>query len=231
MDRPTKTEDYENMNVLLDKFGGHIKALNLGCGFVKIKNAVNVDKYENCKPDVVHDLNEFPYPFEDESFDTIYLDHVLEHLEDWWGVLRECGRILKPGGWCLVFLPDESTSHALAYRDHLHVFTVVSFHNFDGACMSRTGTNAYARQEIDEHGVIPLRLAYYKRVPFGKYAWMDRFGFRWILRFCCNHMRNFVGEQHVGFEKTGNNYSIRKHTLTRKQLWKANIKKAENRQT
>ena len=54
--------------------------LNLGSGNKKIKNYINLDKFDTFKPDIVHDLENFPYPFEDNSVANIALSHVLEHI-------------------------------------------------------------------------------------------------------------------------------------------------------
>ena len=47
-------------------------------------------------------------PFEDQSFDVVYHSHFLEHLERAAapGFLRECHRVLKPGGILRVVVPD-----------------------------------------------------------------------------------------------------------------------------
>ena len=49
--------------------------LNLGSGSKILKGYVNVDKFQYYNPDVVHDLEKFPYPFKDNS------DEILEYLE------------------------------------------------------------------------------------------------------------------------------------------------------
>ena len=41
---------------------------------------INIDKYETFNPDLAHDLEIFPYPFEDETVNEIQMINVLEHL-------------------------------------------------------------------------------------------------------------------------------------------------------
>lgn len=172
--------------------------LNLGCGFHKRLQCINVDKYDICEPDVIHDLNVFPYPWDDNSIDGIIMFHVLEHLEDWWAAFLECARILKPGGNFEIRVPDESSTTALTYRDHNHVFSIHSFHGIQDR--SGFGTNAWAYTE-DE--LVPLKMVLYERVPQKAYLWMRHWGFRWLLWFCADHGRNFIHEQRFGFTKIG----------------------------
>lgn len=172
--------------------------LNLGCGFNKIEERfwINVDAFDNCQPDVVHDLNKFPYPWGDNSVDRIFISHVLEHLDDWWGAFKEMARILKLGGELEIRVPDESSRTAWGYRDHKHVFTK---HSFFGAEGFTHGTNAWALSEIDS---VPLKMVNYHQVPFKQYEWM----IRWcpnLLFFCAEHFRNFIHEQRFIFRKIG----------------------------
>ena len=37
--------------------------IDLGCGMKKTPNSIGVDSNKSVNPDVVHDLNTFPYPF------------------------------------------------------------------------------------------------------------------------------------------------------------------------
>lgn len=64
--------------------------------------------------------------------DQVTLDHVLEHVEDPAGLLRECRRILRPGGRLVIYTPNaESLGHrrfGRAWRGlepprHLFVFS------------------------------------------------------------------------------------------------------------
>ena len=46
-------------------------------------------------------------PFEDESFDVILCNHVLEHITDDTKAMQELFRILKPGGWGIFQIPQD----------------------------------------------------------------------------------------------------------------------------
>jgi len=179
--------------------GENVKApvlVNLGCGFNHRVGYINVDAFDNCNPDVLHDLNQFPYPFEDNSVDSISAHHVFEHLEDWWGALKECARILKPGGTLHIHVPHDSSTTALGYRDHLHVITPNSFHGI--ASGPTNTTNAWFEQELK----VPLVMEGYNCVPHKRYEWM----IRWcpgLLAFCTNHLRNFIWEQQFHLVKIG----------------------------
>jgi SAM-dependent methyltransferase len=43
--------------------------------------------------------------YADDSFDVIYCSHVLEHVPDDIGAMRELYRVLKPGGWAVLQVP------------------------------------------------------------------------------------------------------------------------------
>lgn len=93
--------------------------LNLGSGRRNIGNDwVNVDKYQHPNVKVVYDLNFMPYPFKDESVDQIYMNHVLEHLENPYEVMLECYRILKFGGTIEIIVPhrDSLNSSDISHR-------------------------------------------------------------------------------------------------------------------
>lgn len=168
--------------------------LNLGCGTNKLKGFVNVDAYGD--PDGLWDLNVVPYPWLSNSADEIVMNHVLEHVEEWWECFRECARILKPGGILVINVPDASSDSAMTYRDHLHVFSPLSFHGIMGL---DSGTNTWAAEEEES---VPLKVESYNRVPFNQYQWMIKWA-PWLMKFCADHMRNFIWEQRFVFRKIG----------------------------
>ena len=100
------------------------KCLYLGCGSDKRQSTneeewINVDIREEVNPDLVWDMEKTPYPFKDQEFDLILLKDSLEHVsyhkvED---VIKECHRLLKPGGKIQIQCPD---LEAIAYKVILH---------------------------------------------------------------------------------------------------------------
>ena len=81
--------------------------LNLGCGTVPEPGFVNVDSMEMPGVDTAWDLDVFPWPWEDGSASRIKAWDVFEHVMKPYEFMRECWRVLKPGGvldlqtvWC-----------------------------------------------------------------------------------------------------------------------------------
>lgn len=93
--------------------------LNLGSGRGKaIPGAVTVDRCGETDPDIVHDLDRFPWPFPDAAFDVIHCRDVLEHLADLPRALEEIHRIGRPGGRVHITTPHFSCANA--YTDPTH---------------------------------------------------------------------------------------------------------------
>ena len=84
--------------------------LNLGCGKDYIDDWVNVDFYDDSKCDITHDLEEFPWPWEDNSVSEIKIIHTLEHLGADWKVyikiLQEMYRICEDDAEIMVAVPS-----------------------------------------------------------------------------------------------------------------------------
>lgn len=78
----------------------NVTRLNLGCGDDARLGWINHDRWGHSPDvDVVHDLNELPWPWRDDSVDKIAAVSVLEHLRiDLVEAMDEMWRILKPDG-------------------------------------------------------------------------------------------------------------------------------------
>ncbi|GAA4965537.1 hypothetical protein GCM10023225_05800 [Kineococcus glutinatus] len=81
--------------------------LHLGCGTNKLPGWINIDIDPQYQPDLVHDLS-LGIPAQDGSVDFIHSEHVFEHLSLEAGIrlMRECRRVLRPGGVVRIAMPD-----------------------------------------------------------------------------------------------------------------------------
>jgi len=98
--------------------------LDLGCGANKRPGAFGVDWADGPQVDLVHDLDRFPYPIDDNSFDHVVASHIVEHLIDVPGFFREIHRICTPGALVEVVTPHFSNRSAYADPTHHHAFSV-----------------------------------------------------------------------------------------------------------
>ncbi len=120
LDRLTEPHQFD----LLPTGPGEI--LDVGCGSSKTPGAVGLDISPDTAADIVHDLDEFPYPIETSSFDQILLQDVLEHVAEPIRLFEELHRIARPGARIQLRTPHFSS--ALAYGDptHRHYFSTIA---------------------------------------------------------------------------------------------------------
>ena len=85
--------------------------LDVGCGYKKVIGSVGIDKFQFEGVDIVHDLELAPWPIEDDSFDRIIFCHAISHLQDIHKTLKECHRLLKPGGLLEIVAPHYSSDN------------------------------------------------------------------------------------------------------------------------
>ncbi|MCL5004199.1 MAG: methyltransferase domain-containing protein [Patescibacteria group bacterium] len=95
-----------------------MKILHLGCGKNKREGSVGVDRLPLPGVDVVFDLNQFPYPFNDNEFDLVVAEHILEHLTDLVSVVEEIYRVTKIGGRVEIICPHFSSADTFTDLTH-----------------------------------------------------------------------------------------------------------------
>lgn len=80
--------------------------LNIGTGVNVLEGWLNTDLYPQ-RPEVVYLDASIRFPFDDNTFEHIYSEHIFEHLffEDSCTMLSQCYRVLKPGGVMRLALP------------------------------------------------------------------------------------------------------------------------------
>ena len=86
----------------------HFKRLYRGT-----KNYITAD-LESPLADMHFDIQHIP--LEDCSVDVVICNHLMEHIEDDRQAMRELQRILRPGGWGIVLVPEDR-SRATTFED------------------------------------------------------------------------------------------------------------------
>jgi SAM-dependent methyltransferase len=157
---------------------GEIKKLQLGCGFSKKEGYIHLDSAEVVKPDILWDLNKFPYPFEDNSIDEILAYSILEHLDDVVKVMEELHRIMKPKAILKVGVPYWDGFGFASDPTHKHMFTEYTFEFFSGKA-------DYSFITQVRFNITELKMVYHPR-------------FKWVPKFIKKRLRFILKEVVVG---------------------------------
>lgn len=129
--------------------GPAARILDLGCGdgnnltwlsqyasraYGSDYNPVRLTRAKVLNPDATLFLADIlDYPAEEDAFDIIFFNHVIEHIPDDIAALKAVYRILKPGGLLVLGTPNEGAwwwqwayrrdAESLKTSDHCHFYT------------------------------------------------------------------------------------------------------------
>ena len=108
-----------------------MKKLNLGCGFDYRNGYVNADNFEECKPDVLMNIEDTPWNFSDNEFDYVLLKHVLEHVGQSYfkfkSIMQELYRATKKNGLIEIHIPYFKHDTYWSDPTHVRAFTLLTF--------------------------------------------------------------------------------------------------------
>ena len=140
--------------------------LNLGSGprGVASPNWINVDGYPDANVQHLVDLSR-PLPFADSTLDGIFSEHVQEHfsLEDGIELLKECHRILVPGGWIRLVMPDAER----IVKTYLEKPAQLIAHRAVPSMKPMEAVNSYFRQRYEHQCLYDFDLASYAFIQAG----------------------------------------------------------------
>ncbi len=111
-----------------------MKILDLGCGNNKELRSIGVDISKDSKADVVCDLNQYPLPFKNDSFDQVISKQVFEHLVEVEKLMKEIYRITVNKARISVYVPHFSCFYSYADPSHKRTFSIFSFDKLAPRC-------------------------------------------------------------------------------------------------
>jgi predicted SAM-dependent methyltransferase len=92
---------------ILKEYGGI--RLDIGCGANKQPNFVGIDMRDLPGVDIVHDVEQVPWPLPDECVIVAICSHLVEHINPHGGgfirFMDECWRVLKPDAQLAIITP------------------------------------------------------------------------------------------------------------------------------
>ena len=100
------------------------KKLDIGCGRDKDPEFFGIDINNWPGVDLVWDMEKFPWPIEDNSFDYVKIIHVVEHINDQVGFFREIHRITSNDAVIHLETPHFSSSNSWADPTHVRHFSL-----------------------------------------------------------------------------------------------------------
>ncbi len=107
----------------------------MGCGFNKLNDHWNVDSFAKCNPDQVLDLEVTPWPYDDDFFDKINANNVLEHLGQdpnvFTNIIKEMYRVSKDQAEWYIQVPHHRCDLFWDDYTHVRVLTPKTFRMFD----------------------------------------------------------------------------------------------------
>ena len=153
------------------------RILDVGCamgGFLKfLKNKRNYTNLYGIEPieayvkeannENIKQGNVYKIPFEDNSFDIVILDQVLEHLSNLKLAMKEIKRVLDKGGLCYIGVPDSERYHDIYWYiipEHIQHFKDVNIKllaqstGFELINISKTESNMIGTLKLPNLSVI-----------------------------------------------------------------------------
>ncbi|MCK4260835.1 MAG: methyltransferase domain-containing protein [Halanaerobiales bacterium] len=102
-----------------------MKNVELGSGIERKAGYIGIDQFDYGQ-EYVRDL-EKGLPFDDNSIDNYFAQHLLEHIYDLRFLMEEVWRTLKPKGIIEIVVPRQDSPSALKDPTHIRLFSDTSF--------------------------------------------------------------------------------------------------------
>jgi hypothetical protein len=139
--------------------------IELGCGSRKRSStAIGIDRLDYPGVDIVGEIEEVLESLPPDSISTIRSFHVLEHLDNFDGIMRQLTAVLKEGGTLQIVVPHFSNPHFYSDYTHKRFFGLYS--------LSYLAHDELFRRRVPNYGMSPtlnlddVRLVFKSSPPF-----------------------------------------------------------------
>lgn len=107
--------------------------LDVGCGPNKQQGCIGIDRIKLPGVDIVHDIQEFPWPVPDNVCTMIVMSHLWEHIEPKYRfrLMDELWRIIRWDGQLFIAAPYANSFLANAHPEHYLCPNEATFQFFD----------------------------------------------------------------------------------------------------
>jgi SAM-dependent methyltransferase len=178
--------------IKIDRFPSPLN-VDLACGDRKGEGFVGVDIVDIPSVDIVCDLDEYHWPFEDNSVDKVMCSHFIEHTRDLIKFMNELHRILKPGGKALLAAPYYASVRAWQDPTHVRAISYNTFLYYNKDWMKEN--------KLEHYGITADFKIEHKLIIGDKFApvWKDLT--EEARQYAMDHLMNVIDDIHVTLTK------------------------------
>ena len=172
--------------------------LNLGCGQNRLPGYVNADREPAVAPDLVMDLEQFPWPLDSDSVEEVIASHVLEHVGAtpavFVRVMQELYRVCRKGARVLIAVPHPRSDYFLDDPTHVRAITPGTMQLFSKSACEEWKRRGCANSPLALYAGVDFALREVTVVPEDKYKDAPN------LEELCEHYNNVASEYRMVLE-------------------------------
>lgn len=148
--------------------GAACPKLQIGGGWRRFEGWLNADL--ELAPDILQLDATQPFPFQDAAFQFVFTEHMIEHVEfaGAQSMMRECHRVLRPGGTIRVATPNLNVVAAISapcrselqqrYYDYFVAHHLPDGHPATGAAVANAFFRSWGHRFIYDEATLRLLL-------------------------------------------------------------------------
>ena len=172
--------------------------INIGAGFTKIEDFVNIDHDPNTHPDICMDIEKDLIPLDDNSVETVIAHHVLEHLgEGYFHTLKEVYRVCKHGAIIDIRVPHPRHDSFLADPTHRRPITPLGLQLFSKKFNEHCKQTNAASSQLGIYFDVDFDLMEWHYVPEEKYKMFFADKTKEYIEDYINERNNIISEYHI----------------------------------